>query len=150
MGMRRLTIRNSDGTVSQPIDLRWADALEKLATYEDAGLEPETVSKIRDVILEISGNIDRLRELVQADKENRCIVLPCKPSDVTIYQLRSKKHARGIGVSLRHVSCTTVWADGSYALHHQGADDCLKQDLGRTWFLDEEQAEAALEDKKNG
>ena len=61
MGMRRLTIRNSDGTVSQPIDLRWADALEKLPTYEDAGLEPETVSKIRDVILEISGNIDRLR-----------------------------------------------------------------------------------------
>ena len=34
--MKRLTIRNSDGTVSQPTDLRWADALERLAQYEDA------------------------------------------------------------------------------------------------------------------
>lgn len=33
--MVRLTIRNSDGTVSQPTALRWADALEKLAHYED-------------------------------------------------------------------------------------------------------------------
>lgn len=33
--MSRLTIRNSDGSVSQPMDLRWADALEKLAHYED-------------------------------------------------------------------------------------------------------------------
>lgn len=33
--MARLTIRNSDGTVSQPTNLRWADALERLAYYED-------------------------------------------------------------------------------------------------------------------
>lgn len=32
----RLTIRNSDGTVSQPMNLDWAAALEKLAAYEDA------------------------------------------------------------------------------------------------------------------
>jgi len=34
--MSRLTIRNSDGSVSQPTDLRWADAFMKLADYEDA------------------------------------------------------------------------------------------------------------------
>lgn len=34
--MKRLTIRNSDGSVSQPTDLKWAEALEKLAEYEDA------------------------------------------------------------------------------------------------------------------
>ena len=34
--MERLTIRNSDGSVSQPTDLKWAEALEKLAAYEDA------------------------------------------------------------------------------------------------------------------
>ena len=33
--MERLTIRNSDGTVSQPTNLRWADALDRLAYYED-------------------------------------------------------------------------------------------------------------------
>ena len=42
----RLTIRNGDGSVSQPLDLKWAEALEKLADYEDSGLTPEEVGKI--------------------------------------------------------------------------------------------------------
>ena len=32
--MERLTIRNSDGSVSQPTGLNWAAALERLAAYE--------------------------------------------------------------------------------------------------------------------
>ena len=48
----------------------------RLAAYEDTGLEPETISKIRDIVLDISGNLDRLRELAQADREGRCVVLP--------------------------------------------------------------------------
>ena len=46
--MERLTIRNSDGSVSQPTDLRWADALKKLAEYEDTGLTPEEVVKVKE------------------------------------------------------------------------------------------------------
>ena len=88
--------------------------------------------------------LDRLRELAKADREGRCVVLPCKPSDVTVYQLRNKKHARGIGVSPRHISCATVWAGGHYALHHQGQDDCLGRDFKKTWFLDKAEAQAAL------
>lgn len=118
--------------------------LYRLAAYEDTGLEPETVSKIRDVVLDVSGDIDRLRELSQADKEGRCVVLPCKPSDVTVYQLRSKKHAWGVGVSPRHVSCTMVWADGDYSLQHQGQTPCNKKDFDKTWFLTSEAAKAAL------
>ena len=49
-------------------------AVDRLAAYEDTGLEPETISKIRDIVLDISGDLDRLRELAQAHKENR--VLP--------------------------------------------------------------------------
>lgn len=44
--MERLTIRNSDGSVSQPIRLNWADALFKLAAYEDSGLTPEQVQQM--------------------------------------------------------------------------------------------------------
>ena len=94
--------------------------------------------------------VDRLAELAQADRDGRCVVLPCKPSDVTVYQLRNKKHARGVGVSPRHISCATVWAGGNYALHHQGQDDCLGRDLGKTWFLNEEDAEAALRREQDG
>ena len=39
--MKRLTIRNSDGSVSQPVDMKWSEALERLAAYEDMELEPE-------------------------------------------------------------------------------------------------------------
>lgn len=81
------------------------------------------------------------------------MVLPCRPSDVTVYQLRDKKHARGVGVSPRHIACATVWAGGYYALNHQGLEDCLGCDLGKTWFLNKEEAEAALrreQDEKGG
>ena len=58
----------------EPTSCKIPKIVDRLAAYEDTGLEPETVSKIRDIVLDISGNLDRLRELAQADRENR--VLP--------------------------------------------------------------------------
>ena len=97
----------------------------RLAAYEDTGLEPEEIAKIREDVetgyLKSTARrygipVDRLRELAKADREGRCVVLPCKPSDVTVYQLRNKKHARGVGISPRHVGSASVWGDGHYAL----------------------------------
>jgi hypothetical protein len=45
--LNRLTIRNSDGSVSQPTNLNWAKALERLAEYEDTGLTPDEVGQIK-------------------------------------------------------------------------------------------------------
>ena len=100
----------------------------------------ERLKSIED-ILGGDYNLDRLRELAEADRKGRCVVLPCKPSEVTVYQLRSKKHARGVGISPRHVGSTSVWGNGHYAL-----DDCLDRDFGKTWFLSREEAEAALKE----
>lgn len=44
------------------------EAAKRLAAYEDTDLGPETISKIRDVVLDISGDLDRLRKLAQADR----------------------------------------------------------------------------------
>ena len=118
--------QGDDGCKTCPI----AKAFDRLAAIED--------------ILGDEYDLDELREIIQAKREGRCVVLPCKPSDVTVYQLRNKKHARGIGVSPRHISCATVWAGGHYALHHQGQDDCLGRDFKKTWFLDKAEAQAAL------
>ena len=136
--MERMTAKNKHG---KPIIKDWPnymefDIINRLASIED------TLGEEYD--------LDRLRELGQADREGRCVVLPCKPSDVTVYQLRNKKHARGVGVSPRHISCATVWADGSYALHHQGKDECLDRDFSKTWFLTREEAEAALRREQDG
>ncbi len=137
------------------------EAAKRLAAYEDTGLEPEEIGALKSRekgLVELLNGVScgcavtytRLRELAQADREGRCVVLPCKPSDVTVYQLRNKKHARGVGVSLRHIACATVWAGGGYALHHQGQDDCLDRDFSKTWFLTREEAEAALRREQDG
>ena len=67
----------------------WVD---RLAAYEETGLEPEEVLPkeyageiMKSMILlkeyQKLGSIDRLRELAQADREGRCVVLPCKIFD---------------------------------------------------------------------
>lgn len=75
--------------------------LDRLAAYEDTGLEPEEIDRILDAYgrgmslrtenaqrLEIVRGIqtDRLRELAQADKEGRCVVMPCQPGDKVSYK----------------------------------------------------------------
>lgn len=113
------------------------NACEKLAAYEDTGLEPEDFKRAfnEDAVLKLAGqalNItpDRLRELAQADKEGRCVVLPCKIGDF-VYLIKRK-------------------LDGS---------DCVQKaefwwsdipEIGKTVFLTREEAEDALEGMKNG
>ncbi len=45
--MKRLTIRNTDGTVSQPTDLAFEKALYRLAEYEDTELTPEEIEEMK-------------------------------------------------------------------------------------------------------
>jgi hypothetical protein len=58
---------------------------ERLAAYEDTGLEPEEVDKLTKdwsdlcTVLGECGGIDALRELAEADKDGRLVVLPVKP-----------------------------------------------------------------------
>ena len=60
---------------------------ERLAAYEDTGLEPEAVETVKLALaakhmvdLETLNNtpISRLVELAEADKDGRVIILPCK------------------------------------------------------------------------
>ena len=67
---------------------------ERLAAYEDTGLYPECVEELKlammgkaiSEITEFDGlPIDRLREFAEADKDGRCVVLPCNGySDIDI------------------------------------------------------------------
>ena len=80
--MRRLRLKIGDTEYS-------GEAVDRLAAYEDTGLEPEEVLPkeyageiMKSMILlkeyQKLGPIDRLRELKQADDEGRCVVPPCK------------------------------------------------------------------------
>lgn len=120
----------------------------RIGDTEYSGKEVDKVSAYEDLLGNC--NINRLRELIEADWEGRCTVLPCKASDVTVYQLRKKRHAQGPGVHPRHVYCATVWSNGRYQLEHQGFEPCRDRDFGKTWFLDEDAANAALKGGNDG
>ena len=60
-------------------------AIDRLAAYEDTGLEPEDMKRAfnDDAVLKIAGQVlgtttDRLRAISEADKDGRLVVLPCK------------------------------------------------------------------------
>lgn len=74
------------------------EAVDRLAAYEATGLEPEEIGALKSRekgLVELLNGVScgcavtytRLRELAQADREGRCVVLPAKP-DQTIYQWR--------------------------------------------------------------
>jgi hypothetical protein len=131
--------------------------VDRLAAYEDTGLEPEEIARILDAYgrgmtlrtenaqrLEIVKGIqtDRLRELAQADRGGRCVVLPAKP-DQTIYQWRIGDDCP----SVSRLDGVQINADGeiTYPIWN---GYLIAEDFGRTVFLTRE--EAALRREQDG
>lgn len=137
-----------------------AYAINRLESYEDTGLSPEEIERILDsygrgmtlrtenaqrleIIKEIP--INRLRELAQAKKEGRLVVLPCdvgdKLYDVTLGEVREK-----IVISLSMLLSKSVNHLVIHAENFRNAVTSYElQDIGKTVFLTREAAEAALD-----
>ncbi len=111
---------------------------ERLATFED--------------IAELIGGVARLRELAEADKDGRCVVLPCKVGD-TAYYLNGP-YIIGFKVTGYMVDERGAWSfrgeyyDPEAKRMYYCAPDTDK--IGKTVFLTREEAERALEDRKDG
>lgn len=108
-----------------------------------------------DVLATLFGidyDLDRLKELVEADKEGRCITLPCKVGN-TIYT---------IGASIckwREIDHCDIYCDGQqYRDCWEGESTVLEGkfalydlgNFGKTVFLTREEAESAMEKMKEG
>lgn len=101
------------------------EIFDRLAAYEETGLEPE--------------------ELAQAEKEGRLVVLPCdvgdKLYDVTLGEVREK-----IVISLSMLLSKSVNHLVIHAENFRNAVTSYElQDIGKTVFLTREAAEAALD-----
>ena len=120
-----------------------ADFVDRLAAYEDTGLEPEAVQTVKLALaakhmvdLETLNNtpISRLVELVEADKDGRVIILPCK-----VYEtdgVRVYEH------TVREVIYETA-----------GGPAFNKNAIGKSIFLTRAEAERAIQEmegKKDG
>ena len=135
--VKRLTIRNGDGSVSQPTDLKWAEALEKLADYEDSGLTPAEVRSMSGEwcammsVLNSMGSYDRLRELAEADRNHQIVIRPCKIGD-TVWAADTET------VIPLHVMADAVYLEGRH-----GGDYERLSNFGSVVFLSQEEAKEA-------
>lgn len=170
--MERLTRRSDTGHAyyprcfEEPCNRRCEDCLfdeticERLAAYEDSECEPEEVlpkdktdeialKLVRLADLESLCSYDRLRELAEADRNGRVVVLPVKPvltpiissmlyiiEDGDIYEDALYEAVVGMSESGKvNVVYTTL------------SDQIIfeQADIGKTVFLTREEARKALE-----
>ena len=124
------------------------EAVDRLAAYEETGLEPEQIRTVLDDAAREFAEYDamapkeRLRELAQADRDGRCVVLPAKP-DQTIYQWRIGDDCP----SVSRLDGVQINADGeiTYPIWN---GYLTPGDFGETVFLTRE--EAALRREQDG
>ena len=126
--------------------------VERLAAYEDTGLEPEDCARateIDDILLDEYYPIGRMRELIKADKEGRVVVPPCKVGD-RLYEVTGRKtisvyKVRAIRVELFGLFIEWDIVEG---FAWQSLSGINAGEIGKTVFLTREAAEAALEAMK--
>lgn len=129
----------------------------RLAAYEDTGLTPAEVHSMSGEwcammsVLNSIGNYDRLRELAEADKDGRCVVLPCKVGDM-LYEVTGRKtisvyKVKAIRVELFEIFVEWNIVDG---IVWQSLNGIGSGEIGKTVFLSREEAERAMEEKRNG
>ena len=142
------------------------EAIERLAAYEDTGLTPEEVllkDKADKIALKLMRLADlesfcsytRLRELAEANKDGRLVVLPCKVGD-TLWVIGRDNVPRKMELEAPDIRTVCTDEDNlcmstcnrkpdgfcAYRLRNDGAD------IGKTVFLTREEAEKALEGRK--
>ena len=115
-------------------------AVKRLGHYEDTGLEPEDLKKAfnETAVLKLAAQAlsttpDHLRDLLQAEQDERLVVLPCKVGD-TVYQIDAERVYES-EVKWIIFDCDDIAFD--------------ERAIGESIFLTREEAEAALA-KKGG
>lgn len=147
--MKRLTTRDANCADPKTLYGVWVrnhdyiSAANRLADYEDTELAPEEVTALGnlfDYALEESKTLTeqlellkRLRELAEADREGRLVVLPCKVGD-TVYRIFNPPSREPVisAHTLMSVDYIVRWIDK----------------FGKTVFLTREEAEKALKTKE--
>lgn len=113
-----------------------ADFADRLAAYED--------------MAELCGGLDRLRELAEADKDGRVVVLPCKVGDTAYYR-------NGPFIIDFEVIGYQVDERGAWCFQGEHFDeetektyycDPSTDKIGQTVFLTRDEAERAMEGRK--
>lgn len=134
---------------------------DRIAAYEDSGWAPEevlpkdkadeiTLKLMRLADLESLCSFNRLRELAEADRDGRLVVLPCKVGDKVWANLDGMRYPRKCVIEFVNIGShvTTIVFSTVDGLREQyGANP---NSFGKTVFLIREEAEKELEEIRNG
>lgn len=129
----------------------------RLAAYEDTGLTPAEVYSMSGEwcammsVLNSIGSYDRLRELSEADKDGRVVVLPCKVGERWV-----DEDGRAVRITAVIVSIEPFGTNiNIYFDHEDATPDDAGSDCAANWDYFSRhytciEAERAMEDKKDG
>lgn len=139
---------------------KWEEATwERLAAYEDTGLTPQEVLSMKfewcammDALNSIGGGYTRLRELAEADRDGRLVVLPAK----TVFELTWDAGPDCdliCPVSVDGEGCCSFCDKGELCIYERKCRQEHIEQIGKTVFLTREESEKALQEmegKKDG
>ena len=121
---------------------------DRLAAYEDTGLTPEEIKApfTEDAMINLAAQAlgvepSRIRELAEADKDGRVVVLPCRQGDeLWTYCNHPVKRVYSFTVS----DVSTL--NGRTVLNTLGLGTIRPEDISKTVFRTREEAERALQE----
>lgn len=126
-------------------------AMMRLAAYEDSGFTPAEIKSLyaewdvmMSVLNSIGGGYERLRQLAEADKAGRLVVLPCKVGD-GLWTFCSYPAEQVYSFTVTDTSTL----NGRTMLNTSRCGVIDARDVGKTVFLTREEAEKALEAMKD-
>lgn len=120
-----------------------------LQKYLDTGLGPDEVTALQKdwsdlcTIVGECGGIDRLRELAEADKDGRLVVLPCKAGD-GLWTFCNHPSEQVYSFTVTDISTL----NGRTMLNTSRCGVIDARDVGKTVFRTREEAKKALEAMK--
>ena len=132
-----------------------ADFVDRLAAYEDTGLTPERCAEFaradaegRYIVMRDAEQegVARLREIAEADKDGRVVVLPCKVGDTVYFALLGRIIEKQVFSIVSFSNSTRIYCGGT-------SEYFRPEDIGKTFFLTREEAERAMQEmegKKDG
>ncbi len=125
-------------------------AIDRLAAYEDTHMMPPDVMHMRMDMAILTAlfdgiDVDRMREIVAAERGGRVVVLPCKVGD-GLWTFCSHPVEQVYSFTVTDISTL----NGRTMLNTSRCGVIDARDVGKTVFLTREDAEKALEGMRNG
>ena len=124
------------------------EAAERLGNF-NAVFNEDAVLTLASRFLKVEPG--RLRELAEADKDGRVVVLPCKVGD-RLYEVTGRKTISVYKVKAIRVELFSLFIEWDIVegFVWQSLSGINAGEIGKTVFLTREEAEKALEAMKNG